>query len=483
MADTDERPNRLVPAGLSGMRRGRLAPTVAVGGWDGQRRVGAVAAATGGGEAGEPSGVPAGCAGGRGSGPQLSDEIGRLAPGSYRRRQHRAGAAVDGAVGAGGRHLGGCLRSYRFLDSAPVPHVRRHGPGFPAPPGCWVNAGSCAKIPYGDALLFCLGLRFDDELAHTHARNIAPTSFSSASAFLRHDGARIFAHSVEMKRTSPELPGADPFEGEDLSDPTGNDKMHLLRSYQREEVRRWIKVMCRMAALSPTALAKRANLAPSTLNRYLFNDAVTHSLSSKTLQKIEVAANEAFHERVKVHEGKYFSDAFWRSGDDSTEFPIFSKKKTEFVSVLGVLLPAWVENKDWKDENLLYRITFVKITDHVDVPKFALEVMDAGINQLFPVGSIAVFIHLIHMDRNPVTGEKVLVTLRNEEGRVQHLLREFRLDVAGEVWLWPRSLDPLYQAPMRLTNPGEGISAKIAAILIGGIRVELPSTEWADIGD
>jgi hypothetical protein len=52
------------------------------------------------------------------------------------------------------------------------------------------------------------------------------------------------------------------------------------------EIRRWINVKCRLLDMTPSALAKAAGVAASTLNRFLDDDTCKHVLSSRTLEKI-----------------------------------------------------------------------------------------------------------------------------------------------------------------------------------------------------
>lgn len=87
--------------------------------------------------------------------------------------------------------------------------------------------------------------------------------------------------------------GETPFEHEDLDDPTGQGTPEILRSYDPDEIRRWVKYLCRMSGLTPTQLANEAGMVPSTLNKFLKSDDIKHKLSATTLGKLGQATGTA----------------------------------------------------------------------------------------------------------------------------------------------------------------------------------------------
>lgn len=57
----------------------------------------------------------------------------------------------------------------------------------------------------------------------------------------------------------------------------------------REQVRAWLKKVLEESGLEGATLARRAGLAPSTVNRFLNDPKASHSLSARTLYKISQA--------------------------------------------------------------------------------------------------------------------------------------------------------------------------------------------------
>lgn len=265
-----------------------------------------------------------------------------------------------------------------------------------------------------------------------------------------------------------------PFAGEDLSDPTGAGIDHELRSYEVPEIRRWLKVMCRLAGLSPTQLAKAAGLAPSTINRFLNSD-VKHRLSASTLKKIDSAATIAYDERVKVAWGQRSLDKDNIRGFELIEYPSNVMDQTvspKFVRVLGhVQAGDWREAIEWPHEDQ-YVVGNPPFHEHRLDPKFGLEVRGTSMNRVFPPGTIVLCVPFMYVDRNPIPTEKVLVQRRQPNGLIEATIKEFQIDDHGRAWLWPRSTDPEHQTPIRFEGTGEEDDILVTALVVASIRRE-----------
>lgn len=101
---------------------------------------------------------------------------------------------------------------------------------------------------------------------------------------LQHDTGAAYVQSGAMRRT-----GERPYEGEDLSDPTGAGEPHKLRSFANDEIKRWVKYLCWGMDVTPTELARRIGIAGTTLSRPLNKD-VPFRLSASTLERLETEA-------------------------------------------------------------------------------------------------------------------------------------------------------------------------------------------------
>jgi transcriptional regulator with XRE-family HTH domain len=59
---------------------------------------------------------------------------------------------------------------------------------------------------------------------------------------------------------------------------------------EQERTRRLVEEMLRVTSLTPTELARKAGLSPSTLTRFLNSSEAKHALSNRTLQKLAEAS-------------------------------------------------------------------------------------------------------------------------------------------------------------------------------------------------
>lgn len=75
-----------------------------------------------------------------------------------------------------------------------------------------------------------------------------------------------------------------------LSHPAATMHIRMNEATEAEEQRQWVVAIARHSGTSVSALARKAGLAPSTLNRFINNPSVGHKLSNETLGSISSAA-------------------------------------------------------------------------------------------------------------------------------------------------------------------------------------------------
>src|SRR5215210_1314977 len=66
------------------------------------------------------------------------------------------------------------------------------------------------------------------------------------------------------------------------------------RGHSAAEVRGWIKAVCTRLDVTPTQLARKAELAPSTLNRFLAGTGPNQNVSARTIDALVSAAAMIF---------------------------------------------------------------------------------------------------------------------------------------------------------------------------------------------
>lgn len=104
---------------------------------------------------------------------------------------------------------------------------------------------------------------------------------------------------------------------------------------------------------------------------------------------------------------------------------------------------------------------------YADWPQW-LEVVDGeSMNLLVPSGRYVHVVDAVEMGYAPRSGDLVIVEARRMGGHLrERTLKEVQIG-AGGVELWPRSSDPRYQAPLRLSDSDETTEVQIVGKVIG----------------
>lgn len=179
-------------------------------------------------------------------------------------------------------------------------------------------------------------------------------------------------------------------------------------SKEREQQRAWVRGVAQAAGLTPTELAKKAGLTPSTLNRFLNDEKVTHLLSTRTIAAIRKVVGDSNHEPAPL--------------PIDTEMPRILKSK---VGVLGLDdLPVLGHGEGGKD-GLFFDNGEVR--QYVPRPATLLRV-----NQAY-----AIFMHghsmeprfregellYVNPHRPPSQGDDVVIEMTDGRGFVKRLVR------------------------------------------------------------
>lgn len=213
-----------------------------------------------------------------------------------------------------------------------------------------------------------------------------------------------------------------------------DDKRDILRRFIKEnglKIARW---------------AKEAGVDKNSI--YNFLNGHSNSLDLRTYAKLARAAESPI----------------WRLNGDMPEPP----SPTAIWVVGSVEAGAFREAIEW-DQSLWYSVD-IPVPSRFRGKAKALQVRGTSMNADYPEGSIAIWVDTLDF-RPARPGDDVVVYAKNGSDEIEATLKELRADDAGKRWLWPRSHDPLHQAPIDISALPEGItSIEIKGIVIGCYR-------------
>lgn len=209
---------------------------------------------------------------------------------------------------------------------------------------------------------------------------------------------------------------------------------------QQAQIRQIEEWMRACGYSTPSAFARAAGVAPSTLNRKFYGDD-SNLFSARTMIKLEK------HARA------------------TSKVPFPEATPTTRIPVKGeVQAGYWVEAQELLAEEQ-YIVHYDLPEIYKGFPVFALKVRGQSINRILPDGSHAICIKLYDWNEQPIDGDYVVVQQQNPQGLVEATIKRLRIDSDGVRWLWPASDSPEHQAPIRMNGTEDEV--EIWAIVIG----------------
>lgn len=101
----------------------------------------------------------------------------------------------------------------------------------------------------------------------------------------------------------------------------------------------------------------------------------------------------------------------------------------------------------------------------------ALQVRGDSMDQLYPDGSVVIFVRLDEIGRKPKPGDRVVV-LRHRHGQTEATVKEYQRDTSKKRWLVPRSSNPAH-LPFALDRPTDDSERiEIVGLVVGSQKIE-----------
>lgn len=236
--------------------------------------------------------------------------------------------------------------------------------------------------------------------------------------------------------------------------------------------RQLLETMVHVGDWKGTQLAKKAGLAPSTVNKVVNGSAVT-VLTTVTLEALFKATRDRIREigDSRLNRDELFS-AYYR-----WEKRLIRGEGMPAVYVRGeVRAGLWQEAAEWP-ESQRYAVS-LPVRDEHRSRAFGLEVKGRSMDREYPDGSIAICISYIDLGRDPRNKENVVCYRYNHDGLIEATIKKYVVERDGRKWLVPQSTDPSLQEPISLNGTPPGIDRlEIFARVIGCYKPEVEELE------
>lgn len=228
-------------------------------------------------------------------------------------------------------------------------------------------------------------------------------------------------------------------------------------SFLRKEQQAYIDSIRDRTGRSYSAIARSIGSPPSTIVRFMDDNASSHALSAKTMAKLRLIY----------------------------EAPVAVSNVDRVVYSEPVPLAGTIQAGVWHDTGLFSQdLTpeFLMIAPDERYPgikRWAFRVRGDSMDLLYPDGTIVVAISFFDLCRAPKTGDKV-IAIRKMNGMEEATLKEIEILEDGSVALWPRSSNPRFSQAIIITDsqdlelPDDGCHTdyRIEALVIQSIRRE-----------
>ena len=313
------------------------------------------------------------------------------------------------------------------------------------------------------------------------------TGHQFASAILRLPFRHRMRKLAHMSQRAPKL---SPFWAERLFDSAFVQASPLAATtdlpnelkpsgHSADEIRRWITAVCRRLSVTPTELAKAANLAPSTVNRFLSGKAVNENVSATTLAKLSKAAEEAFSKFFeKVADFNEFGDNVEVEADwAGRNYDSFDRAVVEVPIISFVWTDGWQTQTELEKKDR-YRLSAPIHKVYSRLPIVGLEVRGGTSNKKYPNTTVLICVPYYALDREPIDGEFVIANRKSENGQVEIIVRQYveerfhPEDKAFRKWLIGLEGESFFQAPIDISYYGYNDSLIVSFLIVGSYRPE-----------
>ncbi len=203
-----------------------------------------------------------------------------------------------------------------------------------------------------------------------------------------------------------------------LGEPAGPE------GHSPEAIKAWIVKTTAALNISPTTLAKKAGLAPSTINRFLLGTGSQKNVSASTIDRLTATA----------------VDLVAQAADTKVHTASAALPETSALSVYVAGQASLTPSSSFMGKTATHLIGAIVPTSFRKARLFAIAIADSHAEAAFPKGTIAIACPVDDLGRLPNSAERVCVHIREGE-LFSTTVREVRVSPNNEIWLVGLSKD------------------------------------------
>jgi transcriptional regulator with XRE-family HTH domain len=132
---------------------------------------------------------------------------------------------------------------------------------------------------------------------------------------------------------------------------------------------------------------------------------------------------------------------------------------------------VWREVFEWPPDDRLPVTLSLTDTRWRSAQRQALRVAGDAMDDVYPSGSLIVFVRFADIGRRPQNGDRVIVLRKNRAGHTEATVKVYSKDAQGRRWLIPKSSNPQHKAIL-LDEPEHGETIDIMGLVVGSQTLE-----------